>query len=240
MADDDRSLLPHRPTPKTDVSTPRILDLTSEDADLVFDALSSTTARRILGTLHDEPATPPEVAETLDLSLQNVHYHLRNLREAELITEAATGYSEKGVEMSVYAPAADPVVLSDGDPDERDSLRRLLERLVGVITLFGLISALAHWMLSPDGSVESHSPTPADPQPTAAQPPVPDAYGTPSTPTPTPTHTPPSTPITVPDPGPVDPSSFLPPGLVFFSGGVVMLLLLVMVAVWWDDRFVPR
>lgn len=164
MKDDDRRLLPSRPLPESDNTSPRVLDLTGEDADLVFDALSSTTARRILAALHDEPAPPSELADTLDLSLQNVHYHVRNLWDADLIEEVETGYSEKGVEMSIYAPTSEPVVFSGSDSDEQSELRELLEQLVGVVTLFGLLSVLAQWAITHEipliGTSEPVNPTP--------------------------------------------------------------------------------
>lgn len=144
MTSKGRRLLPLCPFPESADTSPRILDLISEDADLVFDALSSTTARRILSVLHEEPAPPTELADQLDLSLQNVHYHLRNLQDACLIEQVDTGYSEKDVEMSIYAPTAEPVVLSGSDPEERSRLRDLLEQLVGVVALFGLVSLIAH------------------------------------------------------------------------------------------------
>lgn len=215
MTDDDRRLLPYRPASESETTSPRILDLTSEEADLVFDALSSATARRILGVLYDEPATPPEIAAHLDLSLQNVHYHLRNMRDAELIEEIDTGYSEKGVEMSIYAPTADPVVLSDGGPEEHSRLRSLFEQLVGVVVVFGLVSALAHWLLTRDRLVDG----PASPDPTPT--PVPGVFGT---------QTPPPTPTPAPT---VDPGSVVPPGVLFFGGGVVMVVIL---AGWWNYR----
>ena len=160
MTRDDRRLLPLRPLPESDERSPRVLDLTGEDADLVFDALSSSTARRVLDSLHDDPAPPAELAERLDLSLQNVHYHLRNLRDADLIAEVGTGYSEKGVETSIYAPTAEPVVLSGADPDVRSELRRLLEGTVGVVILFGFVSVLVHWVLTSDFADETAPPRP--------------------------------------------------------------------------------
>lgn len=165
MTDADRQLLPSRPLPDSGDASPRILDLTSEDADLLFNALSSTTARRIFTALHDKPAPPAELAENLDLSLQNVHYHLRNLRDANLIEEVETGYSEKGVEMSIYAPAAEPVVISGGEAKKRSRLRELLVRMAGLVTLFGLLSAFTHWAITREisliGTSERPHPTPA-------------------------------------------------------------------------------
>lgn len=251
MTGDDGKILPFHPSPESDDISPRVLDLTGEDADLVFDALSSTTARRILATLHNKPTPPSEIAETLDLSLQNVHYHLRNMRDADLIEEIETGYSEKGVEVSIYAPTANPVVISEGKSDEQVRLRKLLKQIGGVIPLFGLLSILAHWAVTRKMSIETpapstpnpvptpgavETPAPATPNPT----PAPVAIGTPAPATPNPTPTPrtvgtpmPSPPNPTPVPGAVESGSFIPPGLMFFIGGIVMFL---MIFVWWYYR----
>lgn len=164
MTDDDQRLLPFRPLPESNNTSARVLDLTSEDADLVFDALSSTTARRILTALHNEPAPPNELADTLGLSLQNVHYHIRNLRDADLIEEVETGYSEKGVEMSIYAPTSEPVVFSGSDSDKQSELRELLEQIVGVVVLFGFLSVLAQWAITHEIPLVEPS-EPANPTP---------------------------------------------------------------------------
>lgn len=168
MTDENQPLLPLHAVPESEDTSARIVGLTDEEADLVFDALFSTTARRIYTAVSDEPAAPPELAETLDLSLQNVHYHLRNLQDAGLIEPVGTSYSEKGIEMTIYAPAADPLVLTGGGADERSRLRDLLERLLGGVVVFGLVSVFVHWALTQELPILSQPE-----QPGTGQPPVP-------------------------------------------------------------------
>ena len=116
---------------------PRVLDLDSEEADQVFSVLSADTARRILGELYEEPRTVSALARELDTSLQNVDYHLGNLREAELVEVVDTWYSEKGREMKVYAPADDAMVLFAGrSPIQR--VRSLIAQVLGVVLLIGV------------------------------------------------------------------------------------------------------
>lgn len=104
-------------------------DLVSfEDADAVFEALASGTARRIVGALRDTPATPSELAERADTSIQNVTYHLDQLQAAGLVDVVGTWYSSRGVEMDVYGPADDPVVVCLGDDEDQ---RRVASRLSG-------------------------------------------------------------------------------------------------------------
>jgi DNA-binding transcriptional ArsR family regulator len=123
-------LLPSRVLAEPDPDGPRVLDVDGADADRAFDALSSETARTILQCIYEEPRTPTEVREEVGTSLQNVHYHLDKLEDADLIEPAGTGYSEKGNEMTVYAPASEAVVLFAGREHDRSRLRDLLDRVL--------------------------------------------------------------------------------------------------------------
>lgn len=147
------SLLPSRVETAVTPDEPRVLDVDGEDADAAFDALSSETARCILKSLYEDPRTPTEVREVVGTSLQNVHYHLGNLEEAELIEPAGTGYSEKGNEMTVYAPATEAVVLFAGRDGTRSELSRILRRVFGLFVLLSIASlaldALLGWFSSP-------------------------------------------------------------------------------------------
>ena len=119
----------------------RVLGVDEDETANVFEALSSETARRILTAIYDDPAPPSELAVRLDLSLQNVSYHLENLEEAGVVRVADTRYSEKGKEMNVYAPADDPVVVFVGTTERKTGLLDLLKRLVGATGLLFLVSA---------------------------------------------------------------------------------------------------
>lgn len=126
------SLLPSRLHVTSSPDEPRVLDIDGDDASAAFDALGSETARNVLSILYEEPRTPPEVREAVGTSLQNVHYHLDRLEDAGLIVPAGTGYSSKGNEMTVYAPASEAVVLFAGDETDGSRLRDLLTRLFGL------------------------------------------------------------------------------------------------------------
>jgi len=93
----------------------RVLSLTDDDADDLLRSLSSETARSILTTLEERPATASELAELVSTSLQNVRHHLGNLEGAGLVEAAGTRYSVKGREMTVYAPTQDSLVVVASD-----------------------------------------------------------------------------------------------------------------------------
>jgi DNA-binding transcriptional ArsR family regulator len=126
-------------SPNTE-SDPRVIGLDSEDADDLLAAMSSETARHLLSSLHESPATPSELADRIDTSIQNVQYHLEKLTDAGAIEVADTVYSEKGREMSVYAPADEPLVVVAGD-DETGGIRAALARLLAGVGLVGIVGA---------------------------------------------------------------------------------------------------
>lgn len=120
-----------------DEREPNILDIGHEDADTVFSALSSTTARKVLTTLHEEPQTASDLARALDTTLQNIQYHVGNLSDTDLIEVVDTWYSEQGKEMKVYSPSDSPMVLFAG-PSSVERLRDTLVGLLGIGLLLGL------------------------------------------------------------------------------------------------------
>ena len=133
-------LLPFKSEPTRSPEGARVLSLEDEATEDALSALSSDTAREVLALIYEEPRTPPEVRDAIDTSLQNVHYHLENLEEADLIQPAGSGYSEKGTEMTVYAPASEAVVLSAGAEDDGSRIQTALARLLGAVGLLALAS----------------------------------------------------------------------------------------------------
>ena len=133
-------LLPFKSEPTQSPEGPRVLSLEDDATEEALSALSSDTAREILSLVYDEPRTPPEIRDEVGSSLQNVHYHLENLEDADLIQPAGSGYSEKGTEMTVYAPASEAVVLFAGAQDEGGRLQTALTRLLGAVGLLALAS----------------------------------------------------------------------------------------------------
>ncbi|PSQ16452.1 hypothetical protein BRD00_10705 [Halobacteriales archaeon QS_8_69_26] len=98
-----------RETPKR--SDPEVVEVDDERAGDLFDVLSAATARDVLREVSEEPRTAPELADAVDTSVQNVHYHLDNLHDAGAIAEVDTEYSSRGREMSVYTATVRPQVV---------------------------------------------------------------------------------------------------------------------------------
>lgn len=95
----------------TNPTNREIVGIADNRADVLFEALGSETARDILAQLIQEPQTASGLTETTDTSLQNIHYHLTKLDDAEAIEEVAVEYSSRGREMSVYAATCQPRLL---------------------------------------------------------------------------------------------------------------------------------
>ncbi|WP_434530750.1 ArsR/SmtB family transcription factor [Haloarcula sp. NS06] len=142
------SLLPSR-GPDTSTSQDGELQVVGVDEDVsaVLDALSSETAREILNTVYEEPGTPSELADRLDMSIQKVSYHLEKLEDEELIAVAGVQYSEKGQEMKVYEPPEDPLVLFVGTQERKRSLRSLIRRVLPVIGILTAASVMLQLLL---------------------------------------------------------------------------------------------
>ncbi|MFB6253980.1 MAG: ArsR/SmtB family transcription factor [Halobacteriaceae archaeon] len=145
-----RSLLSRRPSAEAIKQSrdrePSVLEINDEDADEVFSVLSSMTAREVLSALYRQPQTASEVSESVDTSLQNATYHLKNLSEAGLIEIVETWYSDQGKEMNVYAPTNEALVLYAGDNLQRNSVLTAVKQLVGFIGIFALLSLLVQYL----------------------------------------------------------------------------------------------
>ncbi|MFA1611620.1 ArsR/SmtB family transcription factor [Halobellus rubicundus] len=122
-------------------ASPAVVDVADDDAGELVDALGSETARELYSALHREPAPPSELARDLDTSVQNVHYHLSKLQSAGVVESVGTRLSEKGNEMTVYGPAADPIVLvGDASSAEQGALRRSLADWATGVAVLALTS----------------------------------------------------------------------------------------------------
>lgn len=118
-------LLPRKEPVEPGADGPRVVSI-GEDADAVVEALRSDTARSVLCALYEEPTVASILAERVGTSTQNVHYHLDRLRTAGLVEVAGTWYSVKGLEMNVYAPTGDPLVLAAGCEERVRALREAI------------------------------------------------------------------------------------------------------------------
>lgn len=174
---------------------PRTLWLNSDDTGDLLSSLSSDTARAILTALHEEPQTASEVATRVDTSVQNARHHLSKLEQVGAIRVADTRYSEKGREMSVYAPSEEPLVVFVGREERKHSFLDSLRGLMPIVGLLGVVSLLVQWVVTPT----------IDRTPSGQLPRVGDALGNAGA-------------------AGIAPLG-VPPGVIFFAGGILVVLL---------------
>lgn len=108
---------------------PSVLYVDNERTEEMLSTLSGDTALTIFRMLNDEALTASEIANRLDLSVQNASYHLENLKEADLVEVIDTCYSEKGREMEIYAVTSDPKILVLGTEGDRGTVQRAFASL---------------------------------------------------------------------------------------------------------------
>ncbi|SDJ97061.1 Helix-turn-helix domain-containing protein [Halovenus aranensis] len=137
-------LFPSRTESSTDRDDdPAVFYVDDERTAEMISTLSGETALTIFRMLSDDALTASEIADDLDLSVQNASYHLDNLQEADLIEVIDTCYSEKGREMEIYTVTREPKILVLGSEDEGRTLRRAFTALAGAIGIPAV--ALAVW-----------------------------------------------------------------------------------------------
>ena len=144
-----KNLIPSRSTIERKSSQPaRVIQLDEDVADEVLNALSSKTTRQILAAVYEDPKPASELADAADTSIQNTHYHLESLRDADLIEVVETVYSAQGNELKVYGPTNQSFVVFAGDDKIKSPLRRFLRQVVPVITVLGMMSFIIERLVS--------------------------------------------------------------------------------------------
>ena len=135
---------------------PRIVDLTTDEADDVFSALKSDTARQILSRLFQEPMTMTALSEELDMSVQNVDYHIQKLVDADLVTVVDTVYSAKHREMNVWGPTNTSITII-GTRSPSDYVKDQLSSILGVSIILTVSTVvlflLTRTLISPEPTV---------------------------------------------------------------------------------------
>lgn len=121
---------------------PQLICFDDERSEEVLSAVQSRTARSVFRALTRETMTPTEIAETLEMSVENATYHLDNLQEAGLVGVVDTVYSEKGREMAVYGPSEEPLLLFFGSVRDESGLRSAFSEFVPVIGPVAVLIAL--------------------------------------------------------------------------------------------------
>lgn len=122
---------------------PSVLYVDDDRTAEMISTLSGDTALTVFRMLDGEALTASEIADRLDLSVQNASYHLENLQDADLVEIIDTCYSEKGREMEIFTATSEPKILVLGTEDDGRTARRAFTTLAGAIGVPAV--ALAVW-----------------------------------------------------------------------------------------------
>ncbi|MDK2892475.1 winged helix-turn-helix domain-containing protein [Methanohalophilus sp.] len=126
----------------------------SEESRHITQTLSNEKALKILELLAQEPMSATSIADSLDLPLTTIKYHLDSLIDADLIQIRNTRWSRKGREIKIYEPVQKMIVVMPGTncPDKSsvlDMLKKYLALAAGAIFAAAGIESLEGFYSKP-------------------------------------------------------------------------------------------
>jgi DNA-binding transcriptional ArsR family regulator len=89
-----------------------LVSLKENKAKKLAQVISNESCRKILDHLAEKEATETELAEKLEIPISTVHYNLKHLTDAGLVTVEEFHYSEKGREVNHYKLANKYVIIA--------------------------------------------------------------------------------------------------------------------------------
>lgn len=124
-----------------------LVSLEESKAKKLAQVISNDTSRKILDYLaKKDHATETDMSKELKIPLSTVHYNLKALVEANLVTADEYHYSEKGKEINHYALTNKLIIIA---PKEKSGLKESLKKFfpisiiavaaAGIISLFSNI-----------------------------------------------------------------------------------------------------
>lgn len=124
-------------------STFLLLSLKDTEAKRLGQVISSETARKILDALAEKKYTETELAEKLQIPLSTVHYNIKALVEAKLVTADEYHYSEKGREVTHYGLANKYVIIAPASAES--GVLNKIKSLLPVVVLVAAVGWTIQW-----------------------------------------------------------------------------------------------
>ncbi|MBI1970189.1 winged helix-turn-helix transcriptional regulator [Candidatus Woesearchaeota archaeon] len=116
-----------------------LVSLEEDKAKRLAQVLSNDTSRRILDALAEGKKTLSQLSKDLTVPLPTMHYNIKALQEAGLVTSKEFNYSAKGREMQHYELVNKYVIIAPAAAKEgiKEKLKAILPALatVGVVGL---------------------------------------------------------------------------------------------------------
>ncbi|MCF7860777.1 winged helix-turn-helix domain-containing protein [Candidatus Woesearchaeota archaeon] len=118
-----------------------LVSLNEEKSKKLAQVISNNTSRKILEILSKKSMTESELSKKLNLPMSTVHYNLKALEEAKLITADEFHYSEKGKEVNHYSLTNKYVIIA---PQSDSKSENFLSKLKGLLpaTAVSLLAGL--------------------------------------------------------------------------------------------------
>jgi DNA-binding transcriptional ArsR family regulator len=117
-----------------------LVSLNENKAKELAQVMSNESCRKILDYLAEKEATETDLAKRLELPLSTVHYNLKHLVEAGLVTAEEFHYSEKGKEVNHYKLANKYVIIAPKSTfGLKEKLKSVLPIALGAVLISGLI-----------------------------------------------------------------------------------------------------
>lgn len=136
-----KDILPYSTNKEVKIKNPEVLDIRSERANVILDALSSETTRDVFVSIYEKPRTISDVANKTCNSIQNTKYHIQKLEDSNLVEKKNTRYSKKGNEMNIYNVTNEAVVLVASEKDQKQTIQKALKKTTPILFIFTLIIA---------------------------------------------------------------------------------------------------
>jgi DNA-binding transcriptional ArsR family regulator len=114
--------------------------------------VGSDTCRRMLDFLAEKEATESEMASGLQMPLSTVHYNIKMLADAGLVTSEEFHYSPKGREVSHYKLANKYIIIA---PKTTEGLAGKLKKILPVATMVAATGIALQFIMQQQGN--SHS-----------------------------------------------------------------------------------
>jgi DNA-binding transcriptional ArsR family regulator len=117
-----------------------LISLEEKKAKKIADAINSETARKILDHLSRKDSTESEMSKELGIPISTVHYNLKQLQEAHLVTVDEFHYSKKGKEVNHYSLANKYIIIAP--KHDRSNFMEALKKVMPVAIITAGVAAI--------------------------------------------------------------------------------------------------
>lgn len=140
-----------------------LVDLNDKKTKGLAETITSDTSRKILNYLADKDfATEAQIAKDTKIAASTVHYHMKKLMEASLVTVEEYHYSKKGREVNHYKLANKYIIIA---PKKVSGLKQKLKAVlpvVGIMAGISVVVGIAHKIYSSASMVMAETSASAD------------------------------------------------------------------------------